>query len=515
MVTHQLSALQGSIFEITKVIRIFIRGNHKRIENFTKFLLCASVKLQSVLLFSFVVAACGGGGGNGVVTGTATSIKATATTVVKNLTIGTAMASFSPLAVSGGTPPYTYNYSGTLPSGLIFDASNGTVTGIPTAIYATANLVFSVRDKNGAMAKTTSTISFTVGAVPNNPISINDTGINSKQCYQAGSDILVSCSSAEAFALSNSQDGMIGRDGNATSNSNIDGIQGFSFTSVAGGCVQDNVTGLMWEVKTADGGLQDWGRTFTNNGDNRAGDTSTYQAAVNATNLCGYNDWRTPANDELQSIVDYSVVYPGPTIDSNWFPNSRGNWFWSATPYAGGYPGTWGVNFYLGITSYGSDLTNPSIFTHYVRLVRGGLSPITPRYTVSANGQEITDNQTKLIWRRCAEGLVYDGVTCTGIVSWFSHELALLHAKEQANSSGLDWRLPNIKELSSITNISLINPAIAPLAFPATPTTTNFWSSSPYISCPCDAWSVYFYNGSVTHRNRSSSNYVRLVRVGQ
>ena len=96
--------------------------------------------------------------------GAAVSISATATTTAQSLTVGTAMASFSPLTPSGGATPYTYTYTGTLPAGLSFSTSTGAVTGTPTATYAAANLVFSVRDANNIDAMTTSTVSFTVNA---------------------------------------------------------------------------------------------------------------------------------------------------------------------------------------------------------------------------------------------------------------------------------------------------------------------------------------------------------------
>ena len=126
---------------------------------------------------------------------------------------------------------------------------------------------------------------------------------------------------------------MAGRDANPATNSNTDGKLGFSFAPVTGGCVQDNVTGLMWEVKTVDGGLRDWAKTYTNYGDSRAGDASAYPALVNATNLCGYNDWRLPTADELLSIVDFGVADLGrPTIDATWFPNTQAGHFWTASP---------------------------------------------------------------------------------------------------------------------------------------------------------------------------------------
>lgn len=118
-------------------------------------------------LFVSVLIACSGGGGGGGGSGptpSSTPISARANTSAQHLTVGTAMASFSPLTPSDGTPPYIYSVSGTVPAGLSFNSNTGVVTGTPTATYATANLVFSVQDANTVVASTTSTVSFTVVA---------------------------------------------------------------------------------------------------------------------------------------------------------------------------------------------------------------------------------------------------------------------------------------------------------------------------------------------------------------
>ena len=57
----------------------------------------------------------------------------------------------------------------------------------------------------------------------------------------------------------------------------------------------------------------------------------TYDATYNPTsqnvcgslNLGGYSDWRLPTKKELMSIVDYSIPYPGPTINTTYFPNTN------------------------------------------------------------------------------------------------------------------------------------------------------------------------------------------------
>ena len=146
-------------------------------------------------------------------------------------------------------------------------------------------------------------------------------------------------------------------------------------------------------------------------------------------------------------------------------------------------------------------------------------------YVISTDGNEVTDLKTGLIWRRCAEGMILSGTTCIATTSacahastvtpaTFTHEEALKCAATISAASQVPWRLPNIKELVSIADKSLSNPAIDPLAFPATPV-NYFWSSSPFVGYPASAWDVNFSDGFVRSNSRYSSDYVRLVRAGQ
>jgi hypothetical protein len=191
--------------------------------------------------------------------------------------------------------------------------------------------------------------------------ALNDSGITASQCYQAASDVLAACNTSGATTLNAAQDGMVGRD--VSTNTNSDGKLGFSFASVTGGCVNDIVTGLTWEVKTTDGGLRDWTKTYTYSS------AADFVTAVNASNLCGHSNWRLPTPDELQRIVDYSVASPGPTIDTTWFPNTKAGVFWSGALYKGDPNQAWGVNFQYGSVS-GLYVRSE---THYVRLVQSDL----------------------------------------------------------------------------------------------------------------------------------------------
>lgn len=207
---------------------------------------------------------------------------------------------------------------------------------------------------------------------------LTDTGITSAQCYAAGSNALVSCTSPGAIALNASQDGMTGRD--VSSPDNSDGDLGFSYGQVGSyaktDCVKDNITGLIWEGKTASG-PRSGSNTYTHYDSSYFGtqaqmdaatNTYGYVAAVNAAALCGYTDWRLPTVDELQSIVDYSKPYPGLTINANWFPNTQASAYWSSSPDVSNSSVAWGVRFDSGVViGYGY-----RDFSVAVRLVRAG-----------------------------------------------------------------------------------------------------------------------------------------------
>jgi Ice-binding-like/Putative Ig domain len=67
------------------------------------------------------------------------------------------------IAASGGTPPYTFSTTGSLPAGLTLTAASGAVTGTPTALGATA---FSANAADSATGTATSACTITVTAGP-------------------------------------------------------------------------------------------------------------------------------------------------------------------------------------------------------------------------------------------------------------------------------------------------------------------------------------------------------------
>lgn len=127
-------------------------------------------------------------------------------------------------------------------------------------------------------------------------------------------------------------------------------------------------------------------------------------------------------------------------------------------------------------------------------------------FSYSADGSEVTDVKTGLIWRRCSEGQSWSGGTCTGTATTYTHEQALVQAKTQTG-----WRLPNVKELFSLVDKTRNGPAIHPVAFAATPLDW-FWTSTPYAKDAANAWVVNFSEGNLDGYARWATLPVRLVR---
>ncbi len=130
------------------------------------------------------------------------------------------------------------------------------------------------------------------------------------------------------------------------------------------------------------------------------------------------------------------------------------------------------------------------------------------RYINHGDGT-ITDNVTKLMWKQCPEGL--SGSDCaTGSASTYTWQDAL--ALSGSSFAGYtDWRLPNIKELSSLASLNCYSPSINTTMFPNTPN-ASFWSSSPYANNTSYAWRLIFSDGFGSGNYRNFSYRVRLVR---
>jgi hypothetical protein len=233
--------------------------------------------------------------------------------------------------------------------------------------------------------------------------SLNDTGITIGGNFPNGTN--TSCIGETVTQ----QDCSHGRD--ITHNDDSDGHAGFSYTKLDSNgndlpasasdwsCVKDNVTGLTWEVKrggngiVGDEGLHDTDDNYTwydtdtltnggaegyadENGETCYGYTSgvastycnteAYTSRVNASTLCGAQDWRVPSMITLHGLLNNNRIYPA--IDTAYFPNTKSHFYWTSSPSSITHNSAWRISFAFGDSKYYLRYSG-----YAVRLVRGGL----------------------------------------------------------------------------------------------------------------------------------------------
>lgn len=309
------------------------------------------------------------------------------------------------------------------------------------------------------------------------------------------------------------------------------------FTDRGDGTVTDYLTGLMW---TKDANLP--------------GTTKTWQAALDYVagmnagiypNF-GHTDWRISNINELQSLIDAERSVPA-LPSGHPFTNVQNNFYWSSTTSAYGGREAWGTNF-----QNGSEFPAGKTFSNYAWPVRSGQTGViqlpqtsqttcydiagslipcagtrqdgdiqagvqwpSPRFTDHGDGT-VTDNLTGLMWTK-------DGNV---MKSTWQHDLdyvAGMNAGINPNYGYSDWRLPNLKELQSVTDYgrSIKSPyqEAPPLGHPFIVDfcCIDYWiSSTSYAGNPSQVW-IDFTGGGGTAILGKDANVLVVwpVRAGQ
>jgi len=304
---------------------------------------------------------------------------------------------------------------------------------------------------------------------------------------------------------------------------------------------RDNVTGMIWEMKTDHGGIHDKDNTYTwcdtnaaTNGGNQgtcgtgtgnaATDTEAFIKALNEANYGGFSDWRMPTVKELSSLINSTYHWPEPTIDTAWFPNTM-LWtpYWSSTPTAGYAFGVdhrdyaWYVRFDFGLI-LGIETAPDKIDRgkkskpYHARAVRAGQPEASDHWVDNGDGT-VTDTNTGLMWQRD---------TAPGAYKW---QGALAYAEALLLAGYDDWRLPNRNELQSFMDYTKVYPSVDPLLVPYTVWAAYwyYWTSTTFDwftpeKTPENAWVVGFDDGDVDTDDKNApvtDYYVRAVRGGQ
>ncbi len=251
------------------------------------------------------------------------------------------------------------------------------------------------------------------------------------------------------------------------------------------GTITDTVTGLMWQ-KT-DGGEM------------------TIDSAIrycNTLTLAGYNDWHLPRPHELFSLNNLQRV--NPALDSV-FTLSNAQYWWSNRRQVNDSVNVWCTNAGGGIGNKPDTETISAGGTksYHVRAVRYPVVPdtIAEHFTDNGNGT-ITDNLTNLIWQKSPY---------TDSLTW---ENALTYSDSLTLLGDTDWRLPNIKELESLNDETLISPSLNRTVFNVT-ASSQYWSSTSLPNFPTKAWYLDTRFGITTYNPKTNKLNVLCVRGNQ
>jgi hypothetical protein len=280
--------------------------------------------------------------------------------------------------------------------------------------------------------------------------------------------------------------------------------------SDADNVVVDPQTGLMW--------VRELARVFREpgsgpDGPNASMDWEAARRAVAALDYAGFDDWRLPNVQELQSLVDFGRALPawepdvfGPSLDAVASP-----YFWTATTsplqaeeayyvnFVDGHAHPWHKAIHFSVRP----VRDAGVADPVVLLKTGqtrsyaGTAPVDPpqgeddghlrrgwepRYTWQDDGtidraaeNLVTDLNTGLMWLRDPLRLDGKGGVGPGVggdqdlsapMDW---QTALDRCAALDYGGHDDWRLPNVQELLSITQFGRADSPQDPAAFPNAP----------------------------------------------
>ncbi len=272
---------------------------------------------------------------------------------------------------------------------------------------------------------------------------------------------------------------MVGEDSDYTMNAP-------SFTDNNNGTITDNVTGLMWQK--------------TDNGE------CTWENAVsNASSITtgGYSDWRLPTPSEAFSILNHQL---NPALNSVYFTNHAGvspDYWWTSDIFGSSTTNVWCTNSGggLGPKPKAETLSAGGSKWYHARYVRGAKPNNGHSYINNGDGT-ITDTDTNLMWSQAP----------SSSLSWSA---GVAYAEGLALAGYSDWRLPNVKELQSLVDITratatgaTTSACINRTLFPAA-SATAYWSSTSVKSGTfTEAWLVEFGVNTSANPSRNAQGIV-------
>ena len=257
-----------------------------------------------------------------------------------------------------------------------------------------------------------------------------------------------------------------------------------SFKDNGDGTVTDVLTGLLWQK--ADGGEMTWEKA---------------KDYAKSLRLAGRQDWRLPTSMELFALTNQGMH--GPAMDTSVFTRSEARYWWTNSTRADDAAKVWLVNSGGGIGAHAKTET----------VSAGGERPVHVRCvagtSVTGTGPSLVDNPDGTVTDR-RTGLTWQKLGPAKALTW---EEALKYCDALKPSGHGPWRLPNIKELRSLSDDAKIRPSLDRKFFPEAKV-ANYWSSTTQSNRPGRAWLVEFETGLVTYADKTEAQFVIAVCGG-
>jgi hypothetical protein len=276
--------------------------------------------------------------------------------------------------------------------------------------------------------------------------------------------------------------------------------------------VTDTLTGLMWMKTPTTIASATWDTAYN---------------LIEAYNNSTSGNWRLPNRRELLSLVDFSL-YDQAVTESPYFSiQSTGTTYWTSTYDSATTTNAWCIDISSGTASVDSRATAYRVWAvcddygaATAEVARTGqvatLSDyddgyydngvIWPSTRFEDNGDgTVTDIQTGLMWVKDA--------TSVGDDDW---ESVVSAAAALSTGDHTDWRLPNVRELESLLDMSQDSPCLPSAhAFTNVGTGNIYWTSTTYAGATGMAWCIDLTDGAILTAAKTTAHYVLPVRSTQ
>lgn len=270
--------------------------------------------------------------------------------------------------------------------------------------------------------------------------------------------------------------------------------------------VVDEKTGLMWPKNA---GLMEFPMTWE--------EALAEIKGFNESGLFGYHDWKLPNRRELFSLMSHDVI--NPSINGHPFTGIFHGYYWTSTTCARLPDQAWYIH--LGGARVFKGMKHRSYMVWPVREIDPGGSRVCqtgqtvcydgsghrldckesgqdgafqagksyPNPRLKSKGDRVHDTGTGLVWSRHANA--FDGP-----MDWntaFDRVAQMNRDRVQGHD---DWRVPEIRELESLTDMDCHSPAL-PLNHPFADVQEFYWSATTSRYDTSYAWVLYTRDGSV------------------